>query len=88
MTSFRTWEFKKLSARLDDDTRAKADRAFGYWTADTKHPSLNFECVEELDEIWSVRVGIGHRALCVKRPQFVYIWFWIGTHAEYDLLLK
>jgi hypothetical protein len=34
---------------------------------------------------WSVRAGIHHRALGVEHENGV-VWFWIGTHAEYDRL--
>jgi hypothetical protein len=33
-----------------------------------------------------VRVGIGWRALGVKQEDTM-VWFWIGSHAEYDRLL-
>jgi hypothetical protein len=33
-----------------------------------------------------VRVGISHRALGVETEDGV-LWFWIGTHAEYDKLV-
>jgi hypothetical protein len=35
---------------------------------------------------WSARVGIHHRAIGVQVPDEV-LWFWIGTHAEYDNLV-
>jgi hypothetical protein len=34
-----------------------------------------------------VRIGIHYRALAVEEGNDV-VWFWIGTHAEYDLLLR
>jgi hypothetical protein len=36
--------------------------------------------------IFSARVGLGYRALAVKEESAV-IWFWIGSHADYDKLL-
>jgi hypothetical protein len=36
---------------------------------------------------YSARVGIGCRAVGVLDGDTV-IWFWIGTHAEYDRLLE
>lgn len=39
--------------------------------------------------IWSVRIGIGWRALEVmKKNENKIAWFWVGSHAEYDNLLK
>jgi hypothetical protein len=37
--------------------------------------------------IYAARVGLGHRALGVIEGEVV-VWFWIGTHAEYDQLLR
>ena len=48
-----------------------------------RHPSLHFKRVGRL---WSVRVGIGYRALAVAGDDGP-VWFWIGSHAEYDRIL-
>jgi hypothetical protein len=31
-------------------------------------------------------VGVQYRALAVEAPDG-FVWFWIGTHADYDRLL-
>jgi len=36
--------------------------------------------------IYSARVGLGYRALGVSEGGTI-IWFWIGSHADYDKLL-
>ena len=36
--------------------------------------------------LWSVRVGRRHRALGVEIEEGL-VWFWIGTHADYDKLV-
>ena len=33
--------------------------------------------------IWSAQVGGGHRALALKYQSY-YVWYWIGTHEEYN----
>lgn len=40
-----------------------------------------------MKDVWSVRVNQNYRALGRPRGNLV-VWFWIGTHAEYDQLLK
>ena len=70
--------------RLEPDVRRIADKNFALLTADPQHPSLRFKRVGRL---WSARVGLNHRALCVRRDDDC-LWFWIGSHAEYDRLLK
>jgi hypothetical protein len=37
--------------------------------------------------VWSVRVGLDYRALATAEADG-YSWFWIGTHAEYDRLVR
>jgi hypothetical protein len=37
--------------------------------------------------IYSVRIGIGWRALGVVERDAI-IWFWIGSHAGYDKMLR
>jgi hypothetical protein len=50
---------------------------------DPYHPSLHFK---KVGRFWSVRVGLHYRALAVEEGSDV-VWFWFGTHAEYDKLL-
>lgn len=38
-------------------------------------------------DVWSVRVNQNYRALGRRKGSLI-VWFWIGTHAEYDQLLK
>jgi len=42
--------------------------------------------VEGEDDIYSVRIGLGYRALAVMKEDRV-VWYWIGSHAEYDRLV-
>ena len=49
-----------------------------------QHPSLHFKTVGRYR---SVRVGRHYRALGVEIPEGV-LWFWIGSHAQYDRLLR
>ena len=37
--------------------------------------------------IYSVRIGKGYRAVG-QRDKKGILWFWIGSHAEYDKLLS
>jgi hypothetical protein len=41
----------------------------------------------DADQNPSVRIGVGYRALGLLKADTV-TWFWIGTHDEYDRLLK
>ncbi|WP_431028324.1 hypothetical protein [Rhizobium herbae] len=46
--------------------------------------SLHFK---QAGRFWSVRIGSSWRALAVRDGDNL-IWFWIGSHAHYDKLLK
>jgi hypothetical protein len=69
---------------LPDAVRLLADRNFELLKANPQHPSLHFKRVGRFR---SVRVGLHYRALGVDVEDGV-LWFWIGTHAEYDALSK
>jgi hypothetical protein len=38
-------------------------------------------------KLWSARVGLHYRALATEADGDL-VWFWIGSHAEYDRLTK
>lgn len=70
--------------RLPSDVQELADRCFQLLKSDSRHPSLHFK---KIGAAWSVRVGLHFRALGVEDESDI-VWFWIGTHAEYDQLLR
>lgn len=63
--------------------RLLADKCFELLKANPQHPSLHFKRVGRFR---SVRVGLHYRALGTDVADGV-LWFWIGTHAEYDELV-
>jgi hypothetical protein len=68
---------------LPTDIQALADKNFALLKADARYPSLHFKPV---GPYWSARVGRKYRALAVERSGD-YVWFWIGTHSEYDRMI-
>ena len=87
MTSSVTQEFRQRLARLPAATQEQAARAYALWRWDPYHSSLQFKRVSQRQPIYSVRVGLGYRALGLREEEHLY-WFWIGPHAEYDELLR
>ena len=63
--------------------RALADKQFELLKANPRHPSLHFKRVGRFH---SVRVGAHYRALAVDAPDGI-LWFWIGSHADYDRIV-
>jgi hypothetical protein len=68
---------------LPAEVRATADKNFALLKDNPRHPSLHFKKVGAL---WSARVGDQYRALG-KDVDGAVLWFWIGTHADYDKLV-
>jgi hypothetical protein len=86
VNSVVTEGFRDQLSRLPDSVRQQASRTYALWRADPYHPSLQFKRVSSRQPIYSVRVGLGHRALGLWEGSTI-TWFWIGSHAEYDTLL-
>ena len=75
------WEcYKKLPA----DVQQQADRNYELLKTNPSHPSLHFK---KIGNYFSVRVNIKYRALGLTTDEGT-IWFWIGSHSEYDELIK
>jgi hypothetical protein len=87
MDSHVTARFRKTFDELPIDVQDKAKGAYKIWTNNPNHPSLHFKQVHENEPIFSVRIGLYHRALGVREANTM-IWFWIGTHAEYNNLIS
>jgi hypothetical protein len=80
-TSPRFWE---CYTALPSTVQQLADANFELLKRDPRHPSLHFK---QIDRFWSVRVGLRYRALGVSTPDGI-VWFWIGTHSDYDRLIN
>ena len=89
MKSSRTRDFRKLFEKLPQRVKETAAKNYQLWKTNPAHPSLEFKKINSRQNIWSVRVGIGWRALgVVKEKEDKIVWFWIGSHAEYDRILN
>lgn len=75
--------FWKCLRGLPKAVQALARKNFKLLRKDPRHASLRFK---KVGEFHSVRVGLGHRALGVDGPDGP-VWFWIGSHSDYDRLL-
>lgn len=83
MRHFASPQFWHHYRQLPLEVRTLADKNFKLLKADPKHPSLHFK---KIDRLWSVRVGAHYRALALDSSEGV-VWFWIGSHADYDKML-
>lgn len=87
MKSRTTAKFRKAFANLPDSIQKQARQAYRQFQQDTSHPSLRFKQVHPTLPIYSARVSKSYRAVG-QRDGDTMVWFWIGSHAEYDKLLS
>ena len=78
--------FRKAFDSLPEDIQRRAREAYARWHENPAHPSLQYKKVHDTQPVYSVRVGLGWRALGMLQAD-VMIWFWIGPHSEYDRLV-
>lgn len=83
MKHLATPRFWRHYRNLPDAVRNLADKNFQLLKSDPHHPSLH---LKKIDELWSVRVGAHYRALGRQAGDAI-VWFWIGSHADYDKLV-
>ena len=83
MKHYASPRFWALYEALPPDIRNLADKNYQLLKSDPRHPSLHFKRVGDL---WSVRIGLHHRALGTPVDDGVYC-FWVGTHADYDKIV-
>jgi hypothetical protein len=69
---------------LPEEIQRMAHQQYRLWEQDCFHPSLHFKPLK--NDVWSVRISENYRALG-RRQGGLIVWFWIGTHAEYDKLV-
>ena len=69
--------------QLPQEVQRLADKSFALMQQDPKHAALH---LKKVGRFWSVRVGLHYRALAVESESNL-VWFWIGSHADYDRLI-
>jgi hypothetical protein len=84
MRHFASRAFWDAYQRLPASVRTTADKNYDLLKTDPRHPSLH---LKKVGEYWSVRVGLGYRALATEVDGNL-VWFWVGSHKEYDELIK
>ncbi|MCX7048002.1 MAG: hypothetical protein NTX50_21265 [Candidatus Sumerlaeota bacterium] len=68
---------------LSEEARRGARKAYRLWAQNPFHPSLHFKCINDEENIWSVRITLSHRAVGILKADTI-TWFWIGGHDEYE----
>jgi len=81
---FATPSFWKNYQQLPLNIQKMADEHYKRLKENLRHPSLRFK---QIGRYRSVRVGSNYRALAVEIPEGL-VWFWIGTHDEYQRMIR
>jgi len=85
--SHTTDRFRSSFDALPTRVQQSARRAYRLFMKDSRHPSLQFKQVHPSRPIFSARVALGYRALAVRDDDDL-IWFWVGSHSDYDRMLS
>ena len=70
--------------KLPAEIKEQADKNYNLLKENPDHPSLH---LKKTENYYSVRVSLRYRALGIAVEEGI-VWFWIGTHAEYDSLIS
>ena len=75
--------FWSVYTGLDENIKRRVRKAYRLWAENPFHPSLHFECINREEDLWSVRIARGYRAIGILDGDTV-TWFWIGRHDKYE----
>lgn len=87
MKSYINDDFLKAYRRLPKDVRTQARKAYRLFKDNPQHPSLNFKTIHPNKPIYSARISRDYRTIGIMTQDSI-IWFWIGSHTDYDKLIK
>ncbi len=86
MKSRTTGAFRAAFARLPRVAQDQCRDSYKLFVENPRHPGLRFKKVHSSLLIYSARVARRYRAIGVIEGDEI-LWFWVGTHSEYDKLL-
>jgi hypothetical protein len=84
MRHFASPAFWQAYEKLPAPVRELADKNYALLKTDPQHRSLR---LKKVGRFWSVRVGLHYRALATEVNDGL-LWFWIGSHSDYDALVE
>ena len=87
MTSGTIKKFWRLYGRLPTHVQEQAKIVFRRWRADPFDRSLEFKQLAGRPGVWSVRIGLHHRAVGRRVGNHI-VWDWIGPHDGYDTRIR
>lgn len=86
MDSHISPNFRRCYRSLPKQVRRLAWKNYKLWRDNHRHPGLRFKLIDRKARRYSARVGDNYRVLG-KRLDDGMLWYWIGTHEEYNRLI-
>ena len=86
MISHRTKSFKKLYEKLPEFVKENAKKSYKSWLKNPYNSQIKFENIYK--NYWSASIGYSYRAIGKMIESDTVLWFWIGSHEDYNHLIK
>ncbi|MDJ0534051.1 MAG: hypothetical protein QNJ70_16445 [Xenococcaceae cyanobacterium MO_207.B15] len=87
MNSRTTIQFRKNFSNLPKQIQQQTRQAYRLFKQNPQHPSLRFKKVHSELPVYSARITKNYHAVGILEDNTI-IWFWVGTHGDYDKLLS
>ena len=84
MSSRGTDDFWRLYHALPPEIKQAGRAAYARFHENPSHPGLRLERLAADPRAWSVRVTRDFRAVARRYDDGTWLWFWIGSHREFD----
>jgi len=87
MISRTTDRFWRCYRELPEEIKAEAKEAYKKFKRNPYYPGLRYKRIHSTRPIFSLRIRKNYRAVGIQQDKEI-IWFWIGSHADYEKLLN
>jgi len=87
MTPIKTKRFRQAFRRLPKYIQQQEKAAYRLFAENPCQSGLDFKKIHSSDFVYSVHIGLHDRAVGVRSSD-VILWVWIGSHSEYDKLIR
>jgi mRNA-degrading endonuclease RelE of RelBE toxin-antitoxin system len=81
-------EFRRAFAKLPREIQKRVRAAYRRFQTNPFHPGLQFKRLHATSPLWSARINDSYRVVGIRRDDDTIIWFFVGTHSEYERLLR
>ena len=86
MKSVINEDFLEAYRKLPKSIREQARKAYRQFRQNPHHPSLKFKSIHPSEPFYSARISRRYRTVGIREGDII-IWFWIGSHTDYDKLI-